>query len=350
MQVSSRIAAMSSYLAFRYVVYPDAEFSENVAPVPLNQYTYETHQVFQSSDIDRIIQEVLGKCDWNSTGILLSGGIDSAILAAYVPRGTKAYTIRFIAENAIDESLASIQYADKYHLDLHIVDVSFQDYLNVAPLLMKARKCPLHQIECAVYRAASVAKSQGINALVMGNGADYLFGGLDKLLSREWSFDELVNRYTIVQPKDALKQYHPIEDAYEPFRIGENGIDLLGFLKDVHGICSIPSFANPLKVAGIKPIEPYEHMELGVPLDLNRIRQGESKYLIRELFSSKYPEFAIPDKIAFARPMDQWLCDYTSPSRSEFIRNCAKNMTGDQKWLVFCLEWFLNLIDSGEIA
>ena len=38
------------------------------------------------------------------TGILLSGGIDSAILASYLPAGAEAYTIRFVAPGAIDET------------------------------------------------------------------------------------------------------------------------------------------------------------------------------------------------------------------------------------------------------
>lgn len=25
------------------------------------------------------------------------------------------------------------------------------------------------------------------------------------------------------------------------------------------------------------------------------------------------------------------------------------NFTGDQKWLIFCLEWFLNLHDEGKL-
>lgn len=348
--MNNRIKAMSSYLAFRYVVYPNVGFSNTVIPAPLNSFKHKTEKVFGADDIERIIKDILGKCDWNKTGILLSGGMDSAILASYAPAGTKAYTIKFIAENAVDETIMAKKYAKQCNLDLKIVEVTFEDYLNYSPDLMRHRRCPLHQIECAVYKAALQSKYDGINFLIMGNGADYQFGGLNKLLSRDWSFDELVIRYSIVMPQTALKQYHSISDAYEPFRIGTSEIDLLRFLKDVHGICSVPSFANPLDLASVRPIEPYEHMEMGLPLDIERIRKGDSKYFIRELFSRRYEEIEQPDKIPFSRPMNDWLKGYNSPKREEFILNCTENMTGDQKWLVYCLEWFLNLIDSGDIV
>ena len=56
-----------------------------------------------------------------------------------------------------------------------------------------------------------------------------------------------------------------------------------------------------------------------------------------------------PEKIPFKRPMDQWLSDWGGPKREEFISGCIDNMKGDQKWLVYCLEWFLNLMDKGEL-
>ena len=41
----------------------------------------------------------------------------------------------------------------------------------------------------------------------------------------------------------------------------------------------------------------------------------------------------------------EWLESWKGPSRDEFWDNCSKNMTGDQKWLLWCLENFLNIYD-----
>lgn len=339
---------MSSYLAFRYIATPNIGFSENLIPKYPNKPVEKILNITTADDIDQVIINYINKNFDSHTGILLSGGMDSAIIASYLPPGTKAFSIRFIAPNAVDETIMARKYAEEYNLDFHVIEVTWEDYIKAAPALMKNRKSPLHQIECAVYKAAKVAKSLGINKLLMGNGADYLFGGLTSLLSKDWSFDELVNRYTIVSPEKVLKEAVSILPIYERFRTGPNSIDFFGFLESIHGIASIPSFENPLSLAGVYPLEPYETMHLSVPLDLIRIRRGESKYLIRELFIRKYPNIKPPEKIAFKRPMDQWLENWVGPTRPEFIQGATSTMNGDQKWLVYCLEWFLNLMDKGE--
>ena len=81
------------------------------------------------------------------------------------------------------------------------------------------------------------------------------------------------------------------------------------------------------------------------PLDLNRIRNGEPKYLIKELFKKRYPHIPVPDKIPMPRAMDQWLKDWDGPTRKEFLPNCVKDLTGDQKWMVYCLEKYLDIFD-----
>jgi hypothetical protein len=333
---------MSSYLAFRFVAEEEVGFSKDYIPAYPHKDPQLTKGVSTAEEIDRTIKEFINKHYNERTGILLSGGMDSAIVASYLPAGTKAYSIRFIAPNAIDETIMARKYAEKYNLDLTIVEVYWEDYLRYSEELMENRKSPLHQIECAVYKAALTAKKDGIEALLMGNGADYLFGGLDKLLSRDWSFDGLVERYTIVKPEQVLVNPVSIVPVYERFRTGPDSINFFGFLEDVHGLASIPSFENPLSLAGIKALEPYESMKLSVPLDIARIRAGESKYLIRELFSLRYPDIPQPDKIPFKRPMDQWLEHWEGPTRAEFLPGCVKGLSGDQRWLVYCLEWFLN--------
>ena len=338
---------MSSYLAFRYVAMEGVGFSETLEPEYPCKPIKEIQGVATADDIDAVIKKVISEHFDKHTGILLSGGMDSAIIAAYLPKGTKAYSIRFTAPNAVDETIMASQYASFYGLDFHVVEVSWDDYLKSGPALMKKRKSPLHQIEGAVYKAAKTAKADGINKLLMGNGSDYLFGGLTGLLSKDWSFDELVERYTIVKPEQALVNPTSIVPIYEQFRTGSNSIDFFGFLEDIHGIASIPSFENPLSLAGIQSLEPYEAMHLSVPLDIARIRKGDSKYLIRELFARKYPHIIPPEKIPFKRPMDQWLEPWNGPVRPEFLKHCTNGMTGDQKWLIFCLEWFLDLIDEG---
>ncbi|MCC6793850.1 MAG: asparagine synthase [Candidatus Hydrogenedentes bacterium] len=280
------------------------------------------------------------------TGILLSGGIDSAVLAALLPKGLKAYTIRFVAQGAVDEAPRAKVYADYCGLDHHVVEVHWQDHLDAMDALMVRKKAPLHAIEVALYKAASRAAADGVKTLIVGNGADSTFGGMDKLLSKDWTFDEFVARYTFIEPSKALREPVAIRDIYEPYRQND-AINVQGFLKRVHGLGIIQTFENAIHAGGCKVIAPYEGMALDGPLDIARIRAGEPKYLLQAVFADLFRDLESVEKIPFARPMTQWLSEWRGPSRGEFLPGLDMNtFTGDQKWLLYCLERFLGLLDE----
>lgn len=337
---------MSSYLAFRYVVDPSWEWISGMRPDNYEGKQADQIAVNDEQDIAGFISDYISKHFDNKTGILLSGGIDSAILASYLPPETKAYTIVFVAEGAKDESITAAEFSKVYGLDHKIVYVTWADYTEYAVPLMLKKKAPLHAVEVGLYKAARMAASDGVSRLLIGNGADSTFGGMDKLLSRDWTFDEFVDRYTFIRPEAVLKEPASIYHIYEPYREGRY-INYIAFLKEVHGRGIIEAFDNALTLGGCFSLQPYEHMKLAAPLDLTRVRNGESKYLLRSLFEKRYPGFQVPGKIPFARPMNQWLENWKGPSRHEFRDDInIQSFDGDQKWLLFCLELFLNNISS----
>lgn len=80
------------------------------------------------------------------------------------------------------------------------------------------------------------------------------------------------------------------------------------------------------------------------PLDLKRVRNGESKYIIRALFKTKYPEKDVPQKLPMPRPVDEYFKDWEGPQRPEFKKGINMHQfSGNQKWQMWCLERFLNL-------
>ena len=106
---------------------------------------------------------------------------------------------------------------------------------------------------------------------------------------------------------------------------------------------ALGTYINACDAAGVKFIAPYSLTYLDTPIDYRRIRSGESKYIIRNLFKKLYPNEELPAKIPMPRPMDKWLGAWKGPQRHEFIPNCINGMTGDQKWMIWCLERFLNM-------
>ena len=82
-------------------------------------------------------------------------------------------------------------------------------------------------------------------------------------------------------------------------------------------------------------------------IDYARIRAGENKYFVREIFSRLYPGVRIPAKLPMPRPMNEWMKGFKGPVRREFLPHCTDTMNGDQKWLVWALERYLDLLEEG---
>lgn len=336
---------VSSFLTFRYVIDKNQEWAEGWKPWWPETINRQQINVNNTKDVISVIESELSLVN-ERTGILLSGGIDSAILAAFLPKGTKAFTIRFVANGAIDESQMAHNYAKHYQLDHHIIDVNWDDFLKYSPVLINHKKSALHAIEVGLFKAAMMAKSLGINRLIVGNGADSTFGGMDKLLSKDYTLYEFIRRYSFVDLSDILDNPVNLKPIYADF-CTNNKFNVQAFLKKIHGEGIIQTFCNPIFCAGLDIVEPYEAMNYTKTLDLDRIRGGESKYVLRELFSDLYRGFEIPEKIPFARPMDQWLRDWTLPKCRVFKQNATFNsFTGDQKWLLYSLNQLIKIIDE----
>ena len=59
----------------------------------------------------------------------------------------------------------------------------------------------------------------------------------------------------------------------------------------------------------------------------------------------RYPEIAVPEKKPMSRPMESWMKDWSGPRRDEFIPGCVDRLNGEQRFLVYCLERFLDMIE-----
>jgi len=335
---------MSSFLTYRFIFDETKLFKEEVkrAVYSLPEIKY---LIRSSNDIDNAIQNELSKIVDNQTGIMLSGGMDSAILASYLPAGTKAYTLECQAEGVKHETKEARCFAELCNLDHHVVKITWDDYEKYAPLCMKQKGAPIHSIEPMICKAAMQAKTDGCTKLIFGENADIKFGGMDGLLAKDWTKDEFKKRYTYIEPSSVLK--NPV-DICEPFDSydNENFFDTHGFINKFFLTEAHNSYSNACTTAGIEYYTPYVFMKLDVPLDLQRIRSGESKYLIRELFVKRYPNSMLAVKLPMPRAVGIWLKEWKGPAKEEFLPDCINGLTGDQKWYVYVLEWFLNLIEN----
>lgn len=295
-------------------------------------------------DIENCIKMQLKDVNTEKAALLLSGGIDSGILASYMPEGTVAYTVSSPAGVAQLEIERAARVCRKYGLEHRIVEVTWEDYDSCMDKLMLHDGCPVFANEPQVYALSKRIKEDGFDTVIIGDNADMAFGGMDRMLSKDWSFNEWVNRYTFVSPENVLVSPSDITDVYERYRTGENSIDFIKFINEIFATSSSGAYVNAFDCLGMGYLDPYAVMKMADPLDLKRVRSGDSKYLLRELYRTRFPEFKVPEKIAMARAVDVWLADWEGPKRKEFKKNCIEGMTGEQKFLVYSLERFLNLM------
>lgn len=340
-----RDRCMSSYLMYRYIYNPNLSFSTQ--PSAIVDLNFSRRPVKDADDLLCALKaEVDAAVNRGSIALALSGGIDSAILAKLVPKGTKAYTFRCLVpgKKVIDESENSSKWAEMCGLQHEVIDITWNDIDSVMDTLMLKKGAPIHSIETQIYLASLKAKHDGAEQFIFGENADIIYGGMDGLLAEDWLAGDFIERYSYIMPYKALK--NPKMD-FTPFQEFErNGhIDGHEFINKYFRQEALGTYTNACSTAGIKFVGPYSKTYLASPLDYERIRQGNTKYIVREVFRKLYPGVSLPAKIPMPRPMNEWFADWTGPRRDEFLPHCTDHMTGDQKWMVYALERYLNLLD-----
>lgn len=337
---------MSSYLAFRYIENAEKNFYEginhhNIEPLDEKKRI----MVRTAEEIDCAIYQQMKQFQEKKRGILLSGGMDSAIVASYL-KGADAYTFRFLGGKFQPEELARAEYyAKTYGLNLHYVDITWDTVMLHLDACMAAKGAPVHSIEPQILQAALQAKNDGIEIMFVGESSDLVFGGMDGLLAKDWTFDEFVKRYTFLEPEKVLIQPQSMMYLYERYR-KDDKIDFLSFMDDVFSIESSSSYLNAFTVAGMPYYDPYAKLKMADELDLERVRNGEPKYLIRELMKKKYPDIPVPNKVPMPRPVDEYFKNWEGPTRPEFRKDIKMDeLSGNQKWQIWCLERFLNMYE-----
>ena len=337
---------MSAFLSFRYVPNPERSWGKGIRHREIELPPEREKIACQTAgDIDNCIAEERRKLDPARDALLLSGGIDSSILASYFPKGSCAYTVSNPAKASALEIERAERVCERFGLNHRIVEVTWEDYDQCLDTLMRHDGCPVFANEPQVYALTKAIRNDGFGRVILGDNADMAFGGMDLMLSRDWSFDEWVERYTFLKPEKVLAHPADVREVYERYRTGPDSVNFLKFIDEVFATSSSGAYINAFDCLGMQYLDPYAHMKMKEPLDLERVRGGESKYLLRELYRIKFPGFEVPEKIAMARAVDFWLREWKGPVREEFLPNCAEGLTGEQKFLLYSLERFLNIME-----
>ena len=340
------VYCMNSFLMFRRVY----DETKSFAGIDLNspKLDFERYPIKTSVELEEKLKNVVESATRDGKAALaLSGGIDSAILAKFMPKGSVAYTFKCVVPGVkvTDETETAAKYARECGLEHRVIGIYWEDFEKYAAMLMKHKGEPIHSIEVQIYKASLRAKEDGFERLIYGESADSVFGGLSNLLSKSWRIGEFIDRYSFVPAHKVLKNYCPV---FEPYirHVKDGFIDPHEFISTEFFPESVGSYINASEVAGIELVIPYSYFYLASAIDYDRIIKGENKYLVREVFNRLYTNFEVPPKIPMPRPTNEWFKDWKGPTRPEFWPHCTDEMSGDQKWLVWALERFLNVVEQ----
>lgn len=266
---------MSSYLMYRTICDSNKTFAEGIMP---NLYNHPTpkYNIHTSDDLYNALKEQVELvCASGKTALALSGGIDSAILAKFMPKGSVAYTFKCVVPGVqvTDETEAAAKYAKECGLEHRIVEIYWEDCEQYAPILMKHKGAPLHSIEVQIYKAGLQAKKDGFDNIIYGESADCHYGGQSNLFSKDWTFGEFVDRYSYTKPYYVLRDWQLIIEPYQNYT--QYGfVDCFNFMRNVFFKESIGSYLNACETAEINLCAPYANTWLDEPIDYQLIRGG----------------------------------------------------------------------------
>lgn len=112
-------------------------------------------------------------------GLFLSGGVDSAALAALArplaPDGLHTLTVTF-AEGELDEGPLARRVAAAFGTEHHEVPVTAEDFLQEVPAFFEAMDQPTHD-GVNTYFVARAARKAGLTVVLSGVGGDEVFWG-----------------------------------------------------------------------------------------------------------------------------------------------------------------------------
>ena len=185
----------------------------------------------------------------------------------------------------------------------------------------------------------------GLENLITGSGADLCFGGLFNLLSKKWTNEEFKERYTFVNPNKVMKVEAEPYDFYKDYN-GEPYFKLDEFMSEIYGTATTKYFNNAMKLAGITLKAPYEYIHRDFELDYERIKNGEEKYFLRELFRERVGDLFVPRKYPLPRPLKIWANYYGEIINKDiFYEDAYERCTRDEeKWLTYSADHYLYLL------
>ncbi|MGR3677143.1 MAG: asparagine synthase-related protein [Paracoccaceae bacterium] len=273
-------------------------------------------------------------------GIMLSGGMDSALLASFLPKGSIAYTLDY---NKVADRFHEFDLAAEFvpeGIEHKKVTVTSDAYHEMCRKLTHLKKAPTVPHDPSVGITAEAAVKDGITHMVTGAGADGHFAGFAHLY-KDPSFagvrDTLAKQFVL--PSKVLKDPAPTDWVLGHFSI-DGIVDVRTFLEEIG--TEGTAVRDTMIACGLVPLFPLTEMIYTGPYEITR-RGG--KHPIVDLFKLIYDGRRPNPKLALPVPYGPFMRNYT-PRRPEFLPEGVAALTAKQQYQIYALELYMDMRDE----
>lgn len=296
-------------------------------------------------------------------GTSLSGGLDSSSIMAMAASLTndtslKAFTAVFPGFEK-DESAPAKLVVDKFNLNHFTASISADELMEDWQKLCYHQEAPFGSASIyAQYKVYELAQQQGVKVLLDGQGADEILAGYHKYYKWYWqelfrhrklkrskeikaakklgineNFDYkniiasyfpdfativMENRYLLnaIKHEDLTKEFVQLQSKEAYYAVPERFTlnNALYFNTCTHGLEELLKYADRNAMAHGRevrlPFLSHELVEFIFSLPSNfKIRNGWTKWLLRELMKDRLPESIVwrKDKVGFEPPQKEWM-------------------------------------------
>ena len=300
---------------------------------------------------------------------LLSGGLDSAIIATLAMRSLGAldsYCSGARSEGFDDDFAFAARMADRLGTHHHEIEVTQETFVQRLPDLINRLGNPVSTPnEIAIYEVASALRAQGHVVTLSGEGADELFagyapimqqcaahvaqlqdprhdpeGGLFHLRANAWISEELKpavlqqDLFEAANGDDTLRSHY--RDVFNRVHTHAPTDSPLQAHLQFQRRMNLPNLLQRLDtstmLAGVEGRTPFADLEVAIAANALLLEQKyrqddhspETKIALRRAFASDLPDEVVRrPKASFPLPFQHWLAPFADlMNQSPFARTC----------------------------
>lgn len=302
--------------------------------LPITPNTNLTEVTTPADLIDYIESRMNGLT--GKVGLLLSSGMDSAILAKFLPPGSIAYTFDYGTQREDLSEFHGASFFVKDGVTHKRIEITKERFYWALDEVIRLKQMPAVPHEAAIYLACLEAKKDGVDHLATGVGADGRFGGFSHFYKDRTvaGFKENLHKQ-FVSPQKALVDPVNVDWVFEKY-MEAGKINVQRFLLEVG--TEGTAVTDVIRCSGLDAVNPYTELRYAKVL----ADGSQAKGFIKSAFDRVYPGQKPNKKYALPVPYGAWIEGYT-PSRPEFRKVTLKQFGGKRFHQVYSLERYMDL-------